>query len=126
MFRLPSETLLRGTLGVTALAAATIVALIAIFLVLESLPALRSVGLGRFFADPSWHPAGGADTGRFNLTPMLVGTLAATTGATLLATPLGLASAVFCRFYGSARLATAYRRLVELLAGIPSVVYGFW
>lgn len=126
MFRLPSETLLRATLGATAVAAAAIVALIAIFLVMESLPALRSVGLGRFFADPSWHPAGGADAGRFNLMPMLVGTLAATTGAILLATPLGLASAMFCRFYGSARLAAAYRRLVELLAGIPSVVYGFW
>jgi phosphate transport system permease protein len=115
--------LLRGTLGVTAVAAAAIVALIAIFLLRESLPALRSVGPWRFFTDPSWHPAGG---GRFNLTPMLVGTLAATTGAILLATPLGLASAVFCRFYGSARLATVYRRLVELSAGIPSVVYGFW
>jgi phosphate transport system permease protein len=57
---------------------------------------------------------------------MLVGTLAATAGAVLLAAPLGLASALFCRFYAPAPMATLYRRLLELLAGIPSVVYGFW
>ncbi|WP_305907903.1 hypothetical protein Q9L42_013310 [Methylomarinum sp. Ch1-1] len=44
----------------------------------------------------------------------------------LLATPLGIASALFSRYYARPWLAAAYRRLIELLAGIPSVVYGFW
>jgi phosphate transport system permease protein len=57
---------------------------------------------------------------------MLVGTLLATAGAVAVATPLGICSALFCHFYAPPPLAWAYRRLVELLAGVPSVVYGFW
>ncbi len=106
--------------------AAGIVVIIVGFIALESLPALRSVGLMRFVTDPSWHPTGGAERGRFNLGPMLVGTIAAAGGAIALATPLGLGSALFSRFYAPPGLGRWYRRLVELLAGIPSVVYGFW
>ena len=103
-----------------------IVLLITAFLAVEALPALREVGLRRFFTDLSWYPADGPDRGAFNLVPMIAGTLAVTSGAVLLAVPLGIASALFCRFYAPGGLGRAYRRLVELLAGIPSVVYGFW
>lgn len=99
-----------------------IVVLIVAFLVLEALPALHHVGLLRFFTDPSWHPA----EGFYNFTPILWGTLFATAGSVLIATPLGILSAVFCHYYASLPLARHYRRLIELLAGIPSVVYGFW
>jgi phosphate transport system permease protein len=102
--------------------AGTILLLIVVFLVAESLPALRHVGLARFFTDDSWHPA----EGLYNLTPMLWGTLFAMAGAVLVATPLGILSAVFCHFYAPTPVARLYRRLIELLAGIPSVVYGFW
>ncbi len=57
---------------------------------------------------------------------MRMGTLLAMSGAVLAATPLGILSAVFCQFYAPPLLARWYRRLIELLAGIPSVVYGFW
>lgn len=126
MFRLPSDAILVWTLRSFAAIAGGTVLLIAVFLIIEAAPALGTVGVTRFFTDPSWHPAGGADAGSFNLTPMLIGTLAATLGAVLLAAPLGLASALFCRFYAPPRVSTIYRRMVELLAGIPSVVYGFW
>ncbi len=109
-----------------AVASGGIVLLIVAFLALEAIPALREVGLRRFFTDASWHPADGADRGAFNLVPMVAGTLTVATGAVLIATPLGIASALFCRFYAPGALGRAYRRLVELLAGIPSVVYGFW
>jgi phosphate transport system permease protein len=123
---LSTDILVVWTLRAVALLVSAVVVVIAAFLLVESWPALRSVGIARFFADPSWHPAGGADQGRFNLTPMLVGTLAVATGALLVAAPLGLASALFSTFYAPAGVATVYRRLIELLAGIPSVVYGFW
>lgn len=126
MFRWPSDRLLAWTLRGCAAIAAAIVALIAAFVVVESLPALQTVGVARFFSDPSWHPAGGAAAGRFNLLPMLVGSVLATAGAVAVATPLGLASALFCRFYAPSAIGLLYRRLIELLAGIPSVVYGFW
>ncbi|MGR9013784.1 MAG: phosphate ABC transporter permease subunit PstC, partial [Gammaproteobacteria bacterium] len=64
--------------------------------------------------------------GLYKLTPMLSATLYSTLGAVLLATPLGIASALFSRYYAPPFLADCYRRLIELLAGIPSVVYGFW
>jgi phosphate transport system permease protein len=109
-----------------ALCTGLIVVLIAGFLVMESWPALREVGLARFFTDASWHPAADAAGGRFNLLPMVWGTLHAMTGAVLLATPLGVLSAVFVHFYAPAGVGRVYRRMIELLAGIPSVVYGFW
>jgi len=105
-----------------ALVTGAIAILIAVFLVLESLPVLRAVGIGRFFSDPDWRPADGL----YNLVPMLWGTVFAMTGAVLVATPLGILSAVFCHDYAPPRVATVYRRMIELLAGIPSVVYGLW
>ncbi|MBX3302305.1 MAG: phosphate ABC transporter permease subunit PstC [Nitrospira sp.] len=102
--------------------AGTIALLIMVFLVLEALPALQHIGLVRFFTDSSWHPA----EGLYNLAPMLWGTLFAMAGSVLIATPLGILSAIFCHYYAPPALAGPYRRLIELLAGIPSVVYGFW
>ena len=109
---------LRGLAAV----AGTIVMLIATFLIMEALPVLQGIGLLRFFTDPSWHPG----EGFYNLTPMLWGTLFAMAGSVLIATPLGILSAVFCHYYAPVSLGRLYRRLIELLAGIPSVVYGFW
>ncbi len=99
---------------------------IAFFVTTEALPVLRDVGPLRFFSDPSWHPRAGALSGTFNLAPMVAGSLLASVGAILLAAPIGVASAVFCQYYASTALAGAYRQLIGLLAGIPSVVYGFW
>ncbi|MBI3854854.1 MAG: phosphate ABC transporter permease subunit PstC [Planctomycetes bacterium] len=109
---------LRGAAAVSG----ALALLIGVFLVLESLPVLRDVGLGRFFSDASWHPT----EGLYGLSPMLWGTLFAMAGSVLLATPLGILSAVFCQYYAPLRVARSYRRLIELLAGIPSVVYGLW
>lgn len=103
-----------------------IVLLIAAFLLTESMPALRHVGIARFFTDDAWHPAAEAARGSYNLVPMLWGTLLVTTGSVLLATPLGIGSALFCHYYAPPSIAGPYRRIIELLAGIPSVVYGFW
>jgi phosphate transport system permease protein len=105
-----------------ALVAGLIVVGMVGFLVLEAAAALRAVGPGRFFTDPQWHPA----EGLFGLLPMLAGTALATLGALLLATPLGIASALFCRYFAPRGIASLYRRLVELLAGTPSVVFGLW
>jgi phosphate transport system permease protein len=105
-----------------ALLAAAPVMLILLFLVKESWPILRHVAWTRFITDLSWHPVDGL----YKLTPMLLATFYSTLGAVLLAAPLGIASALFSRFYAPPFLAGCYRRLIELLVGIPSVVYGFW
>jgi len=120
------DALLVGLLRGCAALVGAIVVLILLFLVRESISAFRNVGIGRLFTDTSWHPAVDGAQGQFNLTPMLVGSLVAMLGAVLLAAPLGVGSAVFCHYYAPRGIAGPYRKMIELLAGIPSVVYGFW
>ena len=109
------------TRGCAAVAAAAVFLVVG-FLALESLPALSRVGVSRFFTDDSWHPL----SEQFNLVPMIAATTLTTAGAMLLAGPLGIASAVFSQFYAPRTVSACYQRLVELLAGIPSVVFGLW
>ncbi|MEP0876361.1 phosphate ABC transporter permease subunit PstC [Funiculus sociatus GB2-M2] len=122
MSQLRNEAILVWMLRGMAIVSGAIVLLILVFLIWETLPILQSIGLTRFFNDPSWHPT----SDEFNLTPMLSGTLLVMSGAVLIATPVGILSGVFCHYYAPPVLAKLYRRLIELLAGIPSVVYGFW
>ena len=117
-----TDTLLRWVLRAGAVVSALVMAMIMLFLLSESWPVLQHLSLAQFLTDSSWHPLEGS----YNLTPMLSGTLFASIGALLLAVPLGIASAIFIVYYASPRLALLYRRLIELLAGIPSVVFGFW
>jgi len=99
-----------------------LVVCILLFLIIESLPALQHVGISAFLTDASWHPA----EGTYNLLPMFTGTIFATIGAVILATPLGICSALFCEYYAPHAMSLGYRTFIELLAGIPSVVYGLW
>lgn len=117
-----TDKLLVGVLRAGATAAALVMLLILFFLLHESWPVLTELSLMRFITDASWHPLEGA----YNLMPMLSGTLLTSIGALLLAVPLGMASALFIVFFASSYLAALYKRLIELLAGIPSVVFGFW
>lgn len=120
-----ADRILDWSLGTVAALAGSVVVLIITFLALESSGALASVGPVRFLTDDGWFPAGGPE-GRFGLVPMLAVTGLLTLGAVLLATPTGVAVAVFCRFVAPRVLATPIHRTVEVLAGVPSVVYGFW
>ncbi|OKH19797.1 phosphate ABC transporter permease subunit PstC [[Limnothrix rosea] IAM M-220] len=119
---LNSDKILLWVLRVTGLISGILVFLILLFLLRESLPILQSYGWTVFVSDERWQPT----TGQFNILPMILGTLWTTVGAIAVALPLGILSAVFCQFYAPKFLANLYRRLLELLAGIPSVVYGFW
>lgn len=122
MSHLKNEPILIGMLQILAVCSGAILVLILGFLVWETQPILRTVSLNQFWRDPGWHPTEQA----YNLMPMVVGTLGVTLGAVILATPLGILSAVFCQYYAPMWLSPWYRRLMELLAGIPSVVYGLW
>lgn len=116
------DRLFLGILRFCALITGIIVVFILIFLFFEALPVLNSVGWWHFIQDAAWYPG----EGLYNLMPMLGGSLLITLGSVLLATPLGIGSAIFCQYYAPVWVAKAYRQLIELLAGIPSVVYGFW
>ncbi len=117
-----NDWLLLNVLRLLASITAMVGVLITVFVLREALPALQSIGVLRFFSDQAWYPL----EGQFNLVPILLGTVLTALGGIAIATPLGLLSALFCQFYAPKLLASAYQRLLELLAGIPSVVYGFW
>ena len=121
-FRPNVDEILVWVLRTLALVAGAIVIPIAIVLIRESWPILQNIGFLPFFTDTAWFPS----KALYSLTPMLVSTLLVVGGALLLAAPAGILSALFCRFYAPPAIATLYRRLLELLVGIPGVVYGFW
>lgn len=109
-------------LTLAALATSALFVLIVAFVLKESWPALRRIDPARFLLDPAWHPT----EGLFGLAPMLSASLAASVGALILATPLGVASALFCRYYAPPMIARLYRWAIILLSGLPSVVLGLW
>lgn len=102
--------------------AGSVLLMMLVFLLYESWPFFAKHGLGALVLDSGWHPSSGA----FNLSPMLAGTLAVTLGAVILAVPLGLGTAIFCRYYAPLSVAGPLRRMVELMGGMPSVVFGLW
>lgn len=110
-----------GLLAV-ALTSTTVLALIALFIFVEGLPVIAKVGALEFLFGARWAPSAGA----FGIWPMIVGSLAVTLGALVVGVPLGLACAVFLVEFAPPRGAAAMRPAIQLLAGIPSVIYGFW
>jgi phosphate transport system permease protein len=92
------------------------------FLLQESWHVLSDVGVLRFLLDAEWYPTENS----FGMMAMLFASLVASVGAMLIAAPLGIGCAVFCTMYAPPPLAWGYKKILSVLAGIPSVVYGFW
>ena len=107
-------------LFIFALSAISGLALIAIFIFHEGLPIVFSKGLSGFVLSTTWSPR----AGQFGILTMIVGSIAVTFGALLIAVPLGLASAITLIEFCPKGPAGVLKGLIELLAGIPSVVYG--
>jgi phosphate transport system permease protein len=105
-----------------AVVTSLVMLLIAVFLFNESIPILQEIGIVRFFTDEGWWPR----DQQYNLMPMLTASLLLTFGALLIAAPVSIVFAVFCVFYASRRVASILRRLVDISAAIPTVIYGFW
>lgn len=101
------------------------------FLLIRSLPAFQKIGVFRLIFGTNWSPDrldtyAEALSGSYGIFKMVVGTLAATVGALLIGGTLGYFTAVFLAFYCPQRLKRMFSSMVSLLAGIPSVVYGFF
>jgi phosphate transport system permease protein len=82
------------------------------------------VSLAQFFLDTKWTPLFAEQ--HFGIWPLLNGTLLTTTIAMLVAIPLGLSAAIYLSEYASPKVAAILRPSVELLAGVPTVVYGYF
>ncbi len=110
-------------------ASVAILAIILIFLFIfrESLPAIRDLGVRNLFFSTDWRPNVSDPTaGNYGMLTFIWGTLLTTFGAMLLSVPLGIGAAVFIDQVAPDRMARVVRRGIELLAGIPSVVIGWF
>lgn len=111
-----------------------VIAVIAIFgfMIVKSLPAFRKIGFFNFVFGDNWSPDrldkydDASLSGTYGVFKMIIGTLAATVGALVIGGTLGYFTAVFIAFYCPERLKKIFSSTVNLLAGIPSVVYGFF
>jgi len=116
------DQLLHLTLKLSALVSIISLFAIILFLLVESWPMIESTAISQYFFAESWHPT----NGEFLLLPMIVGSLLIMAGAMLLSIPIGIFTAILWQFYAPRWFSTLLERMVEVLSGIPSVVYGFW
>ena len=115
------ERMVAGVLLIVALSAIASLAIITLFIFKEGLPIMVKVGLGRFIFSSDWYPL----EGEFGIFPMIIGSLAVTAGAMTIGSILGLGCAIVLIQFCPPRAVTFLKPCIELLAGIPSVVYGF-
>ncbi len=99
------------------------VVLIFIFLAREGFSLLKTVNLGDFLLGRRWYPI--SDPPLFGILPLIMGSLFVTIGATIIAVPIGVASAVYIAEIASPRAREILKSGIEMLAAIPSVVIGF-
>ena len=98
------------------------VVLICLFLFANGIPAIYKIGVVNFLFGQRWKPANEI----FGIFPMIVGSLYVTAGAIVFGVPIGLMTAIFISKFCPKKLRKIFKPAVDLLAGIPSVVYGFF
>ena len=116
------ENVMHGVFFICALASILAVALICVFLFANGVPAMKEIGFLNFLTGTTWRP--GNDI--YGILPMIVGSLYITAGAIIVGVPIGLLTAIFMAFYCPKRIYGILKPCTELLAGIPSIVYGFF
>lgn len=98
------------------------VALICIFLFANGIPAIGKIGVGKFLLGDIWRPSNQL----FGIFPFILGSIYVTAGAIIVGVPIGILTAVFLAKFCPKRIYRFLKTGVELMAGIPSVVYGFF
>ncbi len=116
------DRLVKYLLLASAFSALLVLLLIGLFTLQEAWPALVRVGPLRLLTGTSWRPG----QGQYGILPMIAGSLWVTAVSVVIALPIGLGTAVFLVEVAPGRLAGVVKPAVELLAGIPSVVYGLF
>jgi len=116
------EKLLSLAFFLIALSTLSALAVITLFIFIEGVPVIGKVGFFNFIFGMKWAPS----LGYFGIFPMIVGTVLVTLGAAVIGVPVALACSIFLTEFAPKRVRTLVRPAIQLLAGIPSVVYGFW
>ena len=116
------EKIMKAVFFTTACISILAVGLICFFLFINGAPAIREIGLFQFIFGKTWRPG----NGDFGILPMIVGSLYVTAGAIIIGVPIGILTAVFLARFCPEKIYPVVKAGVELMAGIPSVVYGFF
>ena len=117
-----SETAMKYVFMASATVSIIAVVVICLFLFSKGFPTIAEIGVFEFLGGTTWKPL----EGHFGIFPMIVGSIYVTAGAIILGVPIGILCAVFMARFCPKRLYKILKPAVDLLAGIPSIVYGFF
>lgn len=124
MTRHLKEIVIKNIFAVFAFLSVLILALIVIFLFREGIPILREISVSEFLFGTHWYPT--YDPPEYGIGALIVGSLIVTIFASLIAVPLGVLSAIYISEIAPASIKEVLKSVIELLAGLPSVVLGFF
>lgn len=116
------EKLTEGVFLLTAAVSIIAVALICIFLFANGFPAIKEIGILDFLSGTKWKPT----NDKFGIFPMILGSIYVTGGALIIGVPIGILMSIFMAKFCPRRIHRFLKPIVNLLAGIPSIVYGFF
>ena len=116
------EKLMKAVFFTTACISILAVGLICFFLFANGAPAIKEIGVFQFLFGKVWRPG----NGNFGILPMILGSVYVTAGAIIIGVPIGILTAVFLARFCPEKIYPVVKAGVELMAGIPSVVYGFF
>ena len=116
------EIIIHGIFLILGLITVGCVLMITIYLIISGIPAIKEIGLTDFLFGKEW--ASSADDPKYGILPFILTSIYGTAGAILIGVPIGFFSAVYLSKVASKRVRNAVESAVNLLAGIPSVVYG--
>ena len=115
-----SEKIMHVVFLIAACASILAVILICAFLFVNGIPTIGKIGLGNFVLGKIWMPKSGI----FGIFPMIIGSIYVTAGAILVGVPVGILAAIYMAKFSNEKVYKIVKPAVDLLAGIPSVVYG--
>lgn len=117
-----TEKFMKAVFTLSALLSILAVVLICAFLFRQGIPAMLEIGFPEFLGGMVWKPL----ENKFGIFPMIIGSIYVTAGAIIVGVPVGLLCAVFMAEYCPDKLYSVMKPSIDLLAGIPSIVYGFF
>ena len=117
-----TEKFMQGVFLIAACTSVLAVALICIIFFANGVAAIREIGFVKFITGELWRP----NNNLFGIFPMIIGSLYVTAGAIVFGVPIGILTSVFMAMYCPKKIYRPLKAATELLAGIPSVVYGFF
>ena len=116
------EIFMKVVFLISACASILAILLICFFLFSNGIPAMSEIGFGNFLLGDEWRPL----NGEFGIFPMIIGSLYVTAGAIIVGVPIGLLCVMFMARFCPKRLYSVLKPAIDLMAGIPSIVYGFF